>query len=185
MMKAVLSLLLCGGAMVSTVSGNAYSALKMAEAWKEPVTFDWEALDHAASWANWKAEFGKSYGDVEEEAYRFFAVYGELGNDQRAQSERPQLLARTQSVWRSERGGVSVRGARTRARLSARHESAQAQVRVRLDAEFGVDDWREPDGDRLDGRRRQIVCDAREESGTVRVVLGFFDDGLIGVALCD
>jgi len=70
-MKAVLSLLLCGGAMVSTVSGNAYSALKMAEAWKEPVTFDWEALDHAASWANWKAEFGKSYSDVEEEAYRF------------------------------------------------------------------------------------------------------------------
>ena len=68
-MKAVISLLL--GVSALGVKGNAYSALKMEQAWKEPVTFDWEELDHAASWQNWKAEFGKSYGDIEEESYRF------------------------------------------------------------------------------------------------------------------
>jgi len=68
-MKAVISLLL--GVSALGVNGNAYSALKMEKAWKEPVTFDWEALDHAASWRDWKSEFGKSYGDVEEESYRF------------------------------------------------------------------------------------------------------------------
>jgi len=69
-MKAVLSVLL-GVSALGGVNGNAYSALTMSEAWREPITFDWEDLDHATSWASWKAEFGKAYNDVEEEAYRF------------------------------------------------------------------------------------------------------------------
>lgn len=40
-------------------------------AWKELVPKNWEKLDHSLSWKNWKAEFGKSYADLEEEAQRF------------------------------------------------------------------------------------------------------------------
>eukprot|EP01084_Bolivina_argentea_P309100 534620_1 len=64
-MKAVLALLL------GLVSGNPYSALKQELAWKEDVTYDWEALDHTASWKNWKDEYNKNYNDLDEESYRF------------------------------------------------------------------------------------------------------------------
>lgn len=70
-MKAVLSLLLCVSASVSISVANPYSALKQELAWKEPITYDWDNLDHAASWKNWKSFFGKRYSDLEEESYRF------------------------------------------------------------------------------------------------------------------
>eukprot|EP00483_Globobulimina_turgida_P002380 UN02382 len=65
-MKAILALLLVGVSY-----GNPYSALREELAWKEEITYDWENLDHTLSWNNWKEEFGKSYGDLQEEAYRF------------------------------------------------------------------------------------------------------------------
>jgi len=57
-MKAVVAILL------GAVSANEL-------AWKDKVTADWINADHAASFKNWMAEFGKEYADLEEESYRF------------------------------------------------------------------------------------------------------------------
>jgi len=43
----------------------------MEEAWKQEITFDWQNLDHAAAFQNWKQEFGKVYDDMEAEAAAF------------------------------------------------------------------------------------------------------------------
>ena len=51
--------------------GNPYSELRYSTAWKESITYDWDNLDHKASWDNWKKEFGKTYNDLEEEGHRF------------------------------------------------------------------------------------------------------------------
>jgi len=76
-MKAVIALLL------GVACGNPYSALRQELAWKEDITYDWDNLDHTKSWKNWKAEFGKTYGDLEEESYRFlqFLKNWEMIND--------------------------------------------------------------------------------------------------------
>ena len=47
------------------VDQNPYSKLVMEEAWKQEITYDWDNLDHAAAFANWKQEFGKVYADTE------------------------------------------------------------------------------------------------------------------------
>ena len=47
------------------VDQNPYGKLVMEEAWKQEITYDWENLDHAAAFANWKKEFGKVYDDIE------------------------------------------------------------------------------------------------------------------------
>jgi cathepsin L len=64
-MIAVLALLL------GVAFGNPYSQLRYETAWKEEITFDWDNLDHAMAFEDWKVEFGKSYGDIQEEAHRF------------------------------------------------------------------------------------------------------------------
>jgi len=53
------------------VDQNPYSKLVMEEAWKQEITYDWDNLDHAAAFANWKQEFGKVYADTESEAAAF------------------------------------------------------------------------------------------------------------------
>ena len=64
-MKAILALLL------GVAFGNPYSQLRYETAWKEEITYDWDNLDHATAFENWKAEFGKTYTDINEEAHRF------------------------------------------------------------------------------------------------------------------
>ena len=56
-MKAIVALLL------GTTFADPHS-------WKQ-VSQDWESLNHVEAWESWKAEFGKNYNDVEEDAYRF------------------------------------------------------------------------------------------------------------------
>jgi cathepsin L len=51
--------------------GNPYSKLVMEEAWKEEITFDWDNLDHVASFKNWQKAFNKKYDTLEEEGERF------------------------------------------------------------------------------------------------------------------
>lgn len=51
--------------------GNPYSALRYETAWKEPITYDWDNLDHVKAWDNWKSVFGKKYDNLQEEAHRF------------------------------------------------------------------------------------------------------------------
>lgn len=70
-MKAVIALLLGVSYGYTEVDQNPYSKLVMEEAWKQEITYDWEALDHAASFQNWKIEFGKVYDDTESEAAAF------------------------------------------------------------------------------------------------------------------
>jgi len=53
------------------VDQNPYGKLVMEEAWKQEITYDWENLDHAAAFANWKKEFGKVYDDIETEGSAF------------------------------------------------------------------------------------------------------------------
>eukprot|EP00483_Globobulimina_turgida_P009531 UN09550 len=43
----------------------------MKDAWRQEITFDWENLDHAASFESWKKEFGKKYVDMTAEAAAF------------------------------------------------------------------------------------------------------------------
>eukprot|EP01084_Bolivina_argentea_P197162 337909_1 len=69
-MKAVLALLL-GVALAKDHYDNPYSKLTMKKAWKHELTYDWENLDHATAFEDWKIEFGKSYSDLDEEAHRF------------------------------------------------------------------------------------------------------------------
>ena len=57
--------------LFATSSANPYSALRYETAWKEEITFDWHNLDHKAAFDNWKVEFGKSYGSLQEEGHRF------------------------------------------------------------------------------------------------------------------
>ena len=64
-MKAILALLL------GVAFGNPYSELRYSTAWKEPITYDWDNLNHKLAFENWKAEFGKTYGDLGEEGHRF------------------------------------------------------------------------------------------------------------------
>jgi len=54
-------------AIVAFLLGASASEL----AWKDHVNKDWVSLDHAAAFRNWQSEYGKSYGDVGEESYRF------------------------------------------------------------------------------------------------------------------
>jgi cathepsin L len=64
-MNAIFALLL------GVAFGNPYSQLRYETAWKEEITYDWDNLDHTKAFADWKVEFGKSYGDLQEEAHRF------------------------------------------------------------------------------------------------------------------
>jgi len=70
-MKAVAAFLLGASDAYTHVDQNPYGKLVMEEAWKQEITYDWENLDHAASFANWKQEFNKQYDDVESEAAAF------------------------------------------------------------------------------------------------------------------
>ena len=86
-MKAILALLL--GVSFAKVDQNPFSALKMADAWKQEITYDWEALNRMSytetskhicihiqyidveAFESWKIEFGKTYETMEEEAKHF------------------------------------------------------------------------------------------------------------------
>lgn len=70
-MKAVVALLLGVTNGFTEVDQNPYGKLVMAEAWKQEITYDWENLDHALAFSNWKKEFGKTYDDIEHEAAAF------------------------------------------------------------------------------------------------------------------
>eukprot|EP00486_Rosalina_sp_Unknown_P006706 CAMPEP_0201569680 /NCGR_PEP_ID=MMETSP0190_2-20130828/11500_1 /ASSEMBLY_ACC=CAM_ASM_000263 /TAXON_ID=37353 /ORGANISM="Rosalina sp." /LENGTH=315 /DNA_ID=CAMNT_0047992287 /DNA_START=69 /DNA_END=1013 /DNA_ORIENTATION=+ len=69
-MKAVLALLL-GVAFGDAVDQNAYSKLNPAKSWKQEITYDWDNLNHAVAFEDWKQEFGKTYTDLEHEAKAF------------------------------------------------------------------------------------------------------------------
>ena len=68
-MKAVISLLL--GIAFGAIDQNPYSALDMATSWQQEITFDWENLDHATAFENWKQTFNKQYDGLEAEATAF------------------------------------------------------------------------------------------------------------------
>ena len=68
-MFAIISLLL--GVSFGFIDQNPYSALDMATSWQQEITFDWENLDHATAFENWKKTFNKQYDDLEEEAIAF------------------------------------------------------------------------------------------------------------------
>jgi len=71
-MKAVIALLLgVTNGFTDKVLQNPYGKLVMEESWKQDITYDWENLDHALAFANWKNEFGKSYESIEAEASAF------------------------------------------------------------------------------------------------------------------
>jgi cathepsin L len=69
-MKAIVALLL-GTAFGRQIDQNPYAQLDMASSWQQEITYDWENLDHALAFENWKAEFGKSYADLQEESKAF------------------------------------------------------------------------------------------------------------------
>ena len=68
-MKAVISLLL--GLSFGAIDQNPYSALDMATSWQQEITFDWENLDHATAFENWKQTFNKEYDGIEAEGKAF------------------------------------------------------------------------------------------------------------------
>jgi len=70
-MKAVVALLLGVTSGFTEVDQNPYGKLVMAEAWKQEITYDWNNLNHALAFDNWKKEFGKSYDNTESEASAF------------------------------------------------------------------------------------------------------------------
>jgi len=70
-MKTAVAMLLGVTNGFSDVDQNPYGKLIMEEAWKQEITYDWENLDHAVNFENWKTQFGKTYTDVEDEATHF------------------------------------------------------------------------------------------------------------------
>eukprot|EP01083_Nonionella_stella_P156716 507833_1 len=67
-------------------------------AWKQEITFDWENLDHAASFQHWKKEFGKTYDSLEQEGRAFitFLDNWKMINDFNIADERSFTLRMNQ-----------------------------------------------------------------------------------------
>ena len=96
-MKAVIALLL-GVAFGKQIDQNPYGKLDMATSWQQEITFDWEELDHATAFENWKQEFGKQYDDLEAEANAFikFLDNWKMINDFNIADERSFTLRMNQ-----------------------------------------------------------------------------------------
>ena len=95
-MKAVIALLL--GVTYGLIDQNPYGALDMAKSWQQEITFDWENLDHALAFEDWKQEFGKSYDDLEAEAAAFikFLDNWKMINDFNVAAERSYTMRMNQ-----------------------------------------------------------------------------------------
>ena len=95
-MKAVIALLL--GTVLGEIDQNAYAKLDMATSWQQEITFDWENLDHATAFENWKQEFNKQYDDLEAEAKAFvkFLDNWKMINDFNIADERSFTLRMNQ-----------------------------------------------------------------------------------------
>jgi len=96
MMKAIVALLL--GVSYAQIDQNPYGELKMADAWKQEITYDWEALNHAEAFQSWKKEFGKTYADLEEESHAFitFLDNWKMINDHNIRGEEKFTLRMNQ-----------------------------------------------------------------------------------------
>eukprot|EP01084_Bolivina_argentea_P302402 521967_1 len=83
---------------MAKIDQNPYGALKMEKAWQQEITFDWENLDHAASFQHWKKKFGKTYASLAEEGRAFitFLDNWKMINDFNIADERSFTLRMNQ-----------------------------------------------------------------------------------------
>eukprot|EP01083_Nonionella_stella_P223372 796142_1 len=75
---------------MAKIDQNHYVELKMEKAWQQEITFDWENLDHAASFKHCKKKFCKTYASLAEVGLAFitFLYNWKMINDFNSGDER-------------------------------------------------------------------------------------------------